>query len=196
MKILIATSNKQKTSEITTILRNEKNIAWEFISLPALTPPDEPYASFIENAIHKAKYYANLLNVPALSEDTGLCISALNQFPGIHTKDFIEQHCNIEHVIEVLQQKLQHTKDRRATYVTAVALYLPTMDWMLSYEAKEFGHLSFPPRGAPSFGFDAIFVPEGKHQTIAELGIDIKNRDSHRALAIKGLLEEFSIVPT
>lgn len=190
MKILIATTNKRKTEEIIVILQAENNIRWQFFPMPKLSVPDEPYSSFIENARHKAKYYGERLNMPALSEDTGLCVNALDQFPGIRTKDFIEENRNINGAIEALEQKLQNTLDNTATFVCAAALYIPSLDIMLSHEAKEPGYLTFPARGEDGFGFDPVFVPHGYQHTIAELGSNIKNHHSHRAMAIKGLLQE------
>jgi XTP/dITP diphosphohydrolase len=190
MKILIATTNKRKTSEIVAILQGERTIPWQFSPMPKLSEPDEPYSSFIENACHKAKYYGGRLNMPALSEDTGLCVSALNQFPGIRTKDFIEENHTINNAIEALERKLQNTSDNTATFVCASALYIPALDIMLSHEARETGYLTFPARGEDGFGFDPVFVPHGYHQTIAELGSNIKNQHGHRAMAIKGLLHE------
>src|SRR5580692_10484400 len=135
MKILIATTNKRKTSEIVAILQGERTIPWQFSPMPKLSEPDEPYSSFMENACHKAKYYGGRLNMPALSEDTGLCVSALNQFPGIRTKDFIEENHTINNAIEALERKLQNTSDNTATFVCASALYIPALDIMLSHEA-------------------------------------------------------------
>lgn len=190
MKIVIATTNKRKTAEIVAILRAEKNIPWQFSPMPKLSEPDEPYSSFIENARHKAKYYGERLNIPALSEDTGLCVNALEQFPGIRTKDFIEESRTIDNAIEALEQMLQNTSDNTATFVCAAALYIPSLDIMLSHEAKEPGYLTFPARGEDGFGFDPVFVPLGHHLTIAELGSNIKNHHGHRAMAIKGLFQK------
>jgi len=192
MKILIATSNPRKKEEIIAILQAENNIRWEFESLQKLPEPEEPYASFIENACHKAKYYGKKFNIPALSEDTGLCVSALNQFPGVKTKDFIDENDSIENAIEALQKKLQNTSDNTATFVCAAALYIPALNITLSYEAKEQGNLTFPARGSAGFGFDPIFVPQGYKHTIAELGSNIKNHYGHRAMALKGLIKKIS----
>jgi XTP/dITP diphosphohydrolase len=189
MKILLATSNKRKIAEMTAITQAEKNILWEFSPLPAISIPEEPYTSFIENACHKAKYYGDSLNVAALSEDTGLCITALNQFPGVRTKEFIEENRTINKAIDVLQQKLKNTSDKSATFVCAAALYIPALSIRLHSEAKEPGSLAFPTRGEDGFGFDPVFIPKGQHHTLAELGIHFKNQHSHRAMAIKGLLQ-------
>jgi XTP/dITP diphosphohydrolase len=193
MKILIATTNPKKIDEIITILEAETIIQWQFMFLPKLLEPEEPYSSFIENACHKAKYYGERLQIPALSEDTGLCVNALNQLPGIRTKEFVEQNLNIGNAIKALKQKLENTIDKTATFISAAALYIPASDIMLSHEAVEPGYLTFPPRGEHGFGFDPIFIPHGYQYTLAELGSPIKNRYGHRAMAIKGLLEKLSI---
>jgi XTP/dITP diphosphohydrolase len=190
MKIIIATNNTTKQSEIKTILQAESMLAWEFHDTAGLSEPEEPFLSFIENACHKAKYYAQQLQMPALSDDTGICVTALDQFPGVQTKDFISASGSIDNAFQVIQEKLAHTTDMSATYVCAVAMYIPEFDVLLSYEARELGRLCFPPRGVRRCGFDSVFVPQGYENTLAELGVEFKNRHSHRALAIKGLLNE------
>ena len=187
---MIASSNKNKIAEITTILQRETAINWQFINCPPLPEPEEPFSTYLENASHKAKYYGDKANIVTLSEDSGLSIEALNHFPGVHTRDFVEQCGSIENAFKQLKEKMQSTKNYSATFVCAAALYMPTSQMTLSYEATEQGTISFPPRGTDGFGFDPVFIPSGYEQTIAELGMDLKNRLSHRAMAIKGLLQK------
>lgn len=190
MKLMIASSNKNKISEITSILQTEV-INLEFVSFFISTEPEEPYTTFLENACHKAKYYGNISNLSTLSEDTGLCIEALDQFPGVKTKDFI-QSCGgtLDDVFINLKQKMQLTKNYSAQFICATALYIPASNTMISYQAIEYGTITFPPRGNDGFGFDPVFIPSGHHQTIAELGQHFKNCFCHRALAIKGLFRK------
>ncbi len=92
-KIVIASANQRKIIEIRKLLNAWQGLKIEVRSLQdyIIDEPDEPYDSFIQNAVHKAKYYAKHTQEASLSDDSGLCIEALNGFPGVRSKDFIEE---------------------------------------------------------------------------------------------------------
>lgn len=192
MKLMIASSNHNKISEIISILNINKAFNWEFIPLPRIIEPEEPFSTMLENACYKAKYYGDITQNITLSEDTGFCVEALNHFPGVHTKQFVKSTGSFAQVFKNLEKMLQNHVNYSASYVSAVSLYIPKAEIILSYQAIEHGTLCFPPRGQEGFGFDSVFIPLGYQQTIAELGGDIKNRICHRAMAINGLLAKVS----
>jgi XTP/dITP diphosphohydrolase len=190
-KIIIASSNKNKIQEITKIIHNLSlnNLNVASIADYTIIEPDEPYADFLSNAIHKAKYYAKATKYITLADDSGLCIDALNGFPGVHTKDFVDECGGIENAFINLQQRLANTQNYTAHFHAAMVLYWPETGKLITNEAQEHGTLTFPARGTDGFAFDSIFIPEEFNKTMAELGLDFKNKNSHRAKALHGLIE-------
>lgn len=189
-KLIIASGNANKISEITSILRFIPEFKYQLEPIPQVEEPDEPFDTFIENAIHKARYYGKISNLTTLSEDTGLSIKALHQFPGVHTKKFIRDQGGMEAGILKFEELLRNYEDYSASMTCVAAIYLPENDTVLYYEAVELGTLTFPPKGIDGFGFDPIFIPNQTNKTIAELGQQFKNQNCHRALAIKGLFNK------
>lgn len=188
MQIVIASTNQGKIKEISALLQGfDIGSLSDYNNIPE---PDEPYDSFMENAIHKAKYYAQIIQQPTLSEDAGLCIPALNNFPGVRTKDFAQECGSMREAFLELEQRLTNFTDKSAFYKCAAALYNPFTKSLITFEADEYGHLAFPAKGKHGFGFDPVFVPEGYNSTMAELGLDIKNKISHRAKAINGIINK------
>lgn len=189
-KIMIATGNPGKMREITKILE-AASIKLQVHSIAELNipEPDEPYESFIENAKHKAKYYAEHANMPTLSEDSGLCIKALNGFPGVRSKEFVAECADLPQAFAKLEALLAPHTDKTATFVCAAAIYFPQKSEFITYIGEDHGSITFPPRGSDCFGFDPIYIPEGYTKTMAQLGIEIKSKIGHRAKALDGLLQ-------
>jgi XTP/dITP diphosphohydrolase len=129
----------------------------------------------------------------ALSDDSGLCIQSLKGFPGVRTKEFTVECGGILKAFEEVQRLLANAGNTRAYYHASVALCHPGNPQVLSAEAQENGHLTFPPRGAGSEGYDPVFIPEGYDQTLAELGLSVKNTISHRALALRALIQQAQV---
>jgi XTP/dITP diphosphohydrolase len=194
--LLLASSNTSKLVEIKSIFQKVglSQVFLRSLSEFSTTEPEEPYNSFIENAVHKAKHYARQTNVTCLAEDSGLCIKALAEMPGVRSKDFIQESGGIDRAISRLKTQLEKKpKDRpfSASIRSAVAIYDPLTDKLLYNEAIDMGVLSFPPRGNLGFGFDPIFIPQGQLLTFAELGTENKNRISQRTEIIESLLKSF-----
>ena len=191
-KIFIASTNKGKILEIKELIKSSKlsGIFTETLEDNFLKEPDEPYDSFLENAKHKALYYGDYTNIPTICDDSGLCIEALNDFPGVKTKDFSEKCGGFNNAFLELEKLLANQGNTKAYFQTAIALYFPeTKDFIVS-ESQSYGHISFPAKGTEGFGFDPIFIPNGFQKSLAELGLEIKNQTSHRSKAIKKLLTE------
>lgn len=191
--IVIASTNAGKIREIQKILHELVGLKIAVKSLKDYTipAPDEPYHSFMENAVHKAKYYAAHTKLPTLSEDSGLMIEALNGFPGVRTKEFSQECGGMAKTFVKLETMLRDMRNYSACFNCAAVLYIPSHDYLMTHEAKDEGMLVFPPRGDDGFAFDPIFVPQGYDKTFAELGLKIKNKISHRAQAMQGLIEKF-----
>ena len=192
-KIIIGSANLGKVSEFTHMIHELGYSDLEIASIDhdANNEINEPYNNFMQNAIHKAKHYAKVTGSIVLSEDSGLCINVLNGFPGVRTKDFILDSGNINNAFLKLEHMLLEQTDYSAHYYAAMVLYCPKTDQLYSHEARDYGLISFPPRGNLGFGFDPIFVPEGSGSTYAELGISIKNQACHRSKVLKKLLDQW-----
>lgn len=194
-KIVIASTNSGKIKEISRMLHHALGMEIEIQSLEDLDyinvdESEEPHDSFMENAVHKAKHYGNLTQETTLSEDSGLCIEALGGFPGVRTKEFVLECGGIHNAFQTLENKLKGYENRRAYFNCASVLYIPSKDILISHEDRDYGSICFPPRGEDGFAFDPIFIPEGYDKTFAELGVEVKNKISHRGRAIRGLIEK------
>lgn len=189
--LFIASTNNGKIAEIKETLYNLgcSNIKIISLSEYPIAEPDEPYESFLENAIHKARYYAKHTQMPTICDDSGLCLEALGNFPGVRTKDFADE-CGSLDVAFIKINKLLEGKSKKAYFHGAVALYIPQTNQLFSYEGKTYGQFSYPPSGKDGFGFHPVFMPDGFSRTMAELGPEIvKQHISQRVKSIKGLFE-------
>ncbi len=193
-KILIASTNEGKIKEISWLLNSIDAFRVSIFSLKdygKIPEPDEPFDSFIENAIHKSKYYSKYTNIATLSEDSGLSIEALNGFPGVKSKDLIEESGSVSNAFLKLEEMLKGNSNNSCYFSSAVALYMPSHNFLVTQESRQYGSIVFPARGHTGIGFDPIFIPQGYDRTFAELGIEIKTKISHRARAMEGLIHKF-----
>jgi XTP/dITP diphosphohydrolase len=149
-----------------------------------LAEPEETGTSFAQNAALKAEAAMGSSGLAALSDDSGLCVAALDGAPGIYSarwagleKDF---RLAMKRVEQALREKATH--DMRAHFVCALALAAPGAQTQI-FEGRVFGGLTFPPRGDKGFGYDPIFVPEGHRYSFGEMDPEAKHAMSHRARA-------------
>lgn len=191
MQIAIASGNQHKIREITDILNMISNeyvlSSIEGMNIPE---PDEPYNTFIENAAFKAKYYAGFTHLPTLSEDSGLCVEALDNKPGVHTKDFAIQCGGLSKTFAVLESIVKEKNNFNASFHCGAALFIPELRRLITFHGKCFGKLSFPARGEYGFAFDPIFMPDGYTQVMAEIDPTIKSLIGHRGIAIRSVIEQ------
>jgi XTP/dITP diphosphohydrolase len=191
MKLLIATQNQTKVDRIREIL-NSLNYPAELLSINGLNipEPDEPYNTFAENALHKANYYCKITGLYTLSEDSGLCINALNGFPGVRTKEFKEASGGIDAACTDLQLRLKNLQDHSAYFVCAACIIFPEANKALTAEGRLNGMISTAPFKDHGFDFERIFIPDGYTQTLAEMDDRDKSHISHRYKAIINLYEQ------
>lgn len=190
-KIVFATNNAHKLSEIRDILGKE----YEIVSLSELGCYDDipETADTLEgNALQKVQYINNRYGVDCFADDTGLEVEALNGGPGVYTARFGtmngygDSH-DAEANTRCLLDKLKDTDNRKAQFRTAIALILNGEEHIFEGVVK--GIITTEKRGEKGFGYDPVFQPEGYEGTFAQLGTDIKNQISHRARAVKKLAE-------
>ncbi|MBF0474022.1 MAG: RdgB/HAM1 family non-canonical purine NTP pyrophosphatase [Nitrospirae bacterium] len=187
MKLILATSNKGKVREIGSIFLGT---SIEFTGLDTLTNvPEiiEDGITFKDNAYIKAKTIYDFSGADVMSEDSGLCVDYLNGAPGVFSARFAgpakTDSDNIEKVLTLMKDVPEDK--RTAQFRSAFCLIIDGIENFFEGYVK--GRIITAPRGSGGFGYDPIFVPDGYSQTFAEIGDDIKNSISHRAMAFEKL---------
>jgi XTP/dITP diphosphohydrolase len=191
-KLVIATHNPGKLREISELLQpfGIECVGAATLDLPV---PDETGVTFVDNADLKARQAADLTGLPALADDSGICIDALGGRPGIHTANWAEDaegNRDWTRAMERAWDELQNAgpeASRDAHFACALAIAWPDDGQAESFEGRVDGTLVWPPRGEKGFGYDPMFVPAGHEQTFAEMDPAEKHRISHRADAFRKL---------
>ncbi|MCD7749639.1 MAG: RdgB/HAM1 family non-canonical purine NTP pyrophosphatase [Oscillospiraceae bacterium] len=190
MTFILATNNMGKVREFKEIL--------EPLSI-GLVPQlvagvdfevNETGETFEENAFLKASTVCQYTRFPAVADDSGLCVEALNGEPGVHSARFGGgKEWTDQQKYEYLLQKLEGTENRRAKFVSCICCVFPNGD-VLRARGECPGHILSAPQGDGGFGYDPVFAPEGYEQSFAALGQELKNTISHRAKALAAFREE------
>jgi XTP/dITP diphosphohydrolase len=184
-QIVFATNNKHKLEEIRNILDNTLNIlGLDDINCHEDIP--ETGSTIEENALIKARYIKEKYGYDCFADDTGLEIKSLNNEPGVYSARYAGNDHNSEKNMQKVLENLKGKNDRSACFRTCIALITSNNEYL--FEGKIEGEIITEKKGESGFGYDPIFVPDGYTQTFAELGNDIKNKISHRALAVKKLI--------
>jgi XTP/dITP diphosphohydrolase len=155
--------------------------------------PDVPETglTFIENALIKARHASQFTGLPAISDDSGLLVSALNDAPGLYSARFAGEHCDHDANINKLLQLLQNTEDRRARFYCVLVFISHAKDpTPLIGEGVWYGEILRARRGENGFGYDPIFFDNNENRSAAELDSVTKNQISHRGRALQCLLEK------
>ena len=182
MQFVLASHNKKKLAEMATILGG---LDIEVLPLPENAPePEETGATFEENALIKAKSAADFTGLPAIADDSGLCVDALGGAPGIYSARFSGGDDADNRAL--LLKKLQDADDRRARFECAVCLYLPGGQTIFGHGAT-YGQITKEERGERGFGYDSLFLSDDLKKTFAEATEDEKNAVSHRFRALQDL---------
>jgi XTP/dITP diphosphohydrolase len=186
-QLVLASNNEGKIREIRRILAP---LHIEVIPQARLdvSEPDEPHATFIENALTKARHASLLTGLPALADDSGLCVDALDGGPGVHSARFAGEPRSDERNNDRLLELLAHSDNRAAHYYCVLVLLRHAQDPQpLIAEGEWRGEILRERRGAGGFGYDPLFLDPLLGRSGAELPVDEKNRVSHRGKAL-GLL--------
>jgi XTP/dITP diphosphohydrolase len=185
-KIVFATNNKHKLDEIRQITAGKL----EILSLSDINCYDEieeTGATLEENALIKAQYIKDKYGFDCFADDTGLEAEALNGAPGVISARYAGEHCSAQDNMKKLLHEMQGKANRKACFRTVIALILDNQKHFFEGEIE--GEIIEKERGTAGFGYDPIFQPLGYEETFAELGDDVKNRISHRALATNRFVE-------
>lgn len=191
MKSLVfATNNRHKIEEATEILHGK----YQIISLKELNFTDdvEETESTIEgNASLKSRYIFEKYSLDCFADDTGLEVEALNGEPGVYSARYAGEEHDFNKNIEKLLNNLMGITNRKARFRTVVSLIINGSETL--FEGIINGEIIEVRRGTNGFGYDSVFVPEGYSMTMAEMEADIKNKISHRALAMQKMADFLSV---
>lgn len=188
-ELIFATNNPHKIKEIKEIfpknilIKSLKDI-WFEAEIP------ETQSTIDGNALQKVRYIHNLYKVNCMADDTGLEISSLNGKPGVYSARYAGKLCSFEDNMNKVLRNLDGVKDRTACFRTVIALIWDNKEYL--FEGKIGGVIISEKKGTQGFGYDPIFVPNGKNKTFAELSSEEKNKISHRGIAIKKVIEFLS----
>jgi XTP/dITP diphosphohydrolase len=190
VKLVLASSNAGKLREIGALLAP---LSIELVSQESLHIPeaDEPHATFLENALAKARHASRASGLAALADDSGLCVESLGGEPGVHSAYYAGREGSREERDARNNRKLlsELDKERKAYYCCVlVMLRHPEDPRPLVADGIWRGEIARSPRGANGFGYDPIFYLKDLGRTAAELEPDHKNRLSHRGIALRKLL--------
>lgn len=195
MKLVLASSNAGKLAELRDVLGSDFELRPQ--SEFGVADAEETGLSFIENAILKARHAAVATGLPALGDDSGLCVDALDGAPGLYSARYAGRHGDSEANIDKLLGQLADVEDaqRGARFVCVLALLRSADDPQpLIAEGAWQGRILHQRRGHGGFGYDPVFFSPAHGCSAAELTAHIKNRDSHRAIALAKLKTRINIV--
>ncbi len=189
-KLVIASRNDHKIEEMRRILE-QAGLDIELVGtaeFPDLPDVEETGATFAANAMLKARTVSEFTGLPAVGDDSGLCVDALNGMPGIFSARWSGTHGNDRANLELLLAQIsQVPTDRRSASFVCAAAYVHPNGTEFVVEGAMNGSLIDAPRGANGFGYDPIFIPQGHQITSAEMTAELKDSISHRGKALVAL---------
>lgn len=185
MKFILASNNKNKLTELKTILSGLDAEAVSQTEAGLCFEAEETGSTFEENALIKARAACGALNEPAIADDSGLAVDALGGEPGVYSARYGGDTCRSDaERTALLLRNLQGEKDRRARFVSCIACVFPNGDIITARGDCE-GRITIVPRGEGGFGYDPVFEPCEMDKTMAELSAEEKNAVSHRGAALR-----------
>jgi XTP/dITP diphosphohydrolase len=194
-QLVLASNNPGKIREISALLA-----PMQIEVLPqshfGVVEADEPHGTFIENALAKARHAARHTGLPALADDSGICVDVLGGAPGVYSALLGGEPRSDERNNERLLELLAHHTDRRAHYYCILVLLRHADDPQpLIAEGEWHGEILRAPRGSGGFGYDPLFLDASRGLTGAELPLEEKNRVSHRGQALRMLAQRMRAAP-
>ena len=184
--LLFFSHNNKKVAEVEKILSRKDIKIYNLNFYNKIKEPIESGKSFAENA--KIKSYCGLkeFKIPCFADDSGICIEALNNKPGIKSKRFLNEFETYKHAFDHIISRVINKKNDRAFFKTAICLSIKKNHHII-FEGRVNGRISRKPKGINGFGYDPIFIPKGYKKTFGEMNFNYKERISHRAIAFKKL---------
>lgn len=183
-KIVFATNNAHKMSEVSSILASRFQLVC-LKDIMCFEDIPETQDTIEGNALQKARYVHENYKIDCFADDTGLEVEALDGAPGVYSARYAGGDCDSEKNIMKLLREMDGKTNRKACFKTVIALIFKGKEFL--FKGKIEGSILLEKRGSGGFGYDPVFKPDGYDKSFAEMGIDLKNKISHRALAIKAL---------
>jgi len=187
-RVVLASGNPGKIREITRLLTP---LGLEVVPQDALgvPPAEEPYPTFVENALAKARHAAAATGLPALADDSGICVAALGGAPGVRSARYAGTAASDADNNARLMEQMSAVSDRRAHYYCVIVLVRSADDPQpIIAEGEWHGEILQAPRGTGGFGYDPLFLDRQTGLTGAEMATSRKNRISHRGKAMRKLM--------
>ena len=190
-KILIGTHNKGKFKELSYLISSKiKKISPKKLNIKS---PKETGKTFSSNAILKAKYFSKFSNLPVISDDSGLCIKALKQRPGIYSARWAKRHGSFLKAMKFILRKMKKKNNRSATFVCSLSIIVPKKK-IIVVTGKIKGSISKKIIGKNGFGYDPIFIPFSKNITFGQMSKLKKIKMDHRYIAFKKMKKKIKIL--
>ena len=180
--ILFFSHNQKKIIEVKQIFKDTKIKVCDLNSFEKIKEPEETGGTFASNAKIKSKYGQKLFNMPCFADDSGFCVEALKNNPGVKSKRFLEKFSNNKKAFEYIISNVINKKNNKAFFITAICLTLKDNHHIV-FLGRVNGTVSLKPKGTNGFGYDPIFVPENYTRTFAEMSLEEKSVISHRKIA-------------
>ncbi len=191
--LVVATRNRGKTAEIRGLLEGFNVMIKNLDDFGPIPEVEEDGDTFDDNAYKKASFAARVLGLPALADDSGLLVHALDGAPGVHSSRYAGKNAGDEEKCLKLLQAMQGKTDRKAAFECAISIAVPAGP-ALTYEARCEGLIADKLAGSNGFGYDPVFYYPPLKKTFAELTMEEKSRVSHRGKALTELKAEFDKV--
>ena len=190
-KILIGTHNKGKFKEISFLISKKiRKINPTLLKIPS---PKETGKTFTSNSKLKANFFSQYIDYPVISDDSGLCIRALNQQPGVYSARLAKRHGSFLKAMKYILNKMKNKKNRSATFVCSLSFKLPKKK-PINAIGKIKGSISYNILGKNGFGYDPIFIPDNYDKTFGEMLKSKKIKIDHRFIAFRNLKKKVKIL--
>ncbi len=187
-KLVVASGNAHKIAEISAIFPDFEVVSQKSVGFNV--DVEETGTTFAENALIKARACANALGCPAVADDSGICVDALDGAPGIYSARYCGYHGDDQANRDLLLKKLSGKTNRKAHFTSAVALVYPDGREIV-VEGHTYGEIIHEERGNGGFGYDCLFLSDDLQKTFAEASAEEKNAVSHRYRALQELRKQW-----
>lgn len=187
--VVFASGNKGKTKEVKDLFRNTDFEVHSLLDFPNFPEIIEDKDTFEANARKKAVEIFEKYKIPVIADDSGLCVSQLNDAPGVYSARYAGEGCSYDDNNRKLLKELSVFPQPHKAKFVCCAVYYDGNDYISTF-GEVHGEILKELRGDKGFGYDPVFVPEGSEKTLAEMDLDEKNKISHRAKAFNKLKQE------
>jgi len=185
IELVFATNNQHKLREVQELLGNHfKVLSLSEIGINVDIPED--FDTLQENALQKAQYIYNRTGHSCFADDTGLEVDALNGEPGVFSARYAGESKSSKDNIKKLLANLEGVKNRKARFRTVIALIFDKQEYL--FEGEVWGTIIETEQGSDGFGYDPVFLPDSYDNTFAQMPLELKNRISHRGIAVSKLI--------